>query len=330
MRHKNLFAIWMVVIGLQLACTQKPATYIYNEGFIYGTVYHMTYQSPGNVDLQEEITNELNRLDLSFSTFKPSSIISRINTNQAVVLDTLFINVFNRSQEVWKQTNGAFDPTVMPLVNAWGFGFKHRENVTNEMIDSLLGFVGMEMIWLNDSVALKSDTRVMLDFSAIAKGYAVDVIGLLLAKHGCENYMVEIGGEMLTQGVNPKGKPWRVGINEPNEDEPAAPENFQAILQISGKAIATSGNYRNFYEKDGKKICPYNKPVNRLSCATFAAKRHGCCQRLHDCRCFCNRFYGIGERQCNKFGKQFERDGGIFDLCRRRWSSKNHFDKRFF
>jgi FAD:protein FMN transferase len=261
MFHGSKVTYLSILFILLASCTQKPQQYVYNEGFIYGTIYHTTYSTTGNIDLQQEITNELNRLDLSFSTFKPNSIISQINTNELLTPDSLFVNVFNRSKEIWKETNGAFDPTVMPLVNAWGFGFKHRENVTSEMIDSLMEFVGLEKIWMQDTTIVKSDSRIMLDFSAIAKGYTVDLIGHLLEEHGCDNYMVEIGGEMITKGVNPKGKPWRVGINQPNEDEPIATENFQAILEVSGKAIATSGNYRNFYEKDGKKYAHTINPA---------------------------------------------------------------------
>ncbi len=235
------------------ACTIKTPNYIFNEGFVYGTIYHITYESPDGRDLHDEIKNKLKQLDHSFSTFNKESVISKINRNESDQTDTLFSNVFKRSVEIWKSSDGAFDPTVAPLVNAWGFGFKNAENISEKLIDSLLTFVGLDKVHLSNDKIVKSDPRVMLDFSAIAKGYTVDIIAEWLLNRGCKNLMVEIGGEVRTSGVNNKGKVWRIGINEPNENEPLSPDDLQAIIQLPKKSVATSGNYRNFYEKNGKK-----------------------------------------------------------------------------
>jgi len=246
----KLFILSLFILS---ACTIKTPKYIFNEGYVYGTIYHLTYESPEGKDWHNEIKDEFKRLDHSFSTFNKESVISKINRNESAQTDTLFNNVFNRSVEIWQSSGGAFDPTVAPLVNAWGFGFKNAENISNKLIDSLLTFVGMNKVRLSNDQIEKSDDRVMLDFSAIAKGYTVDIIAEWLIHKGCKNVMVEIGGEVRASGVNPKGNVWRIGINEPNENEPITPNDFQAIILLPEKSVATSGNYRNFYEKDGKK-----------------------------------------------------------------------------
>jgi FAD:protein FMN transferase len=233
-------------------CT-KPANYIYNEGQVYGTVYHVVYESPGGKDLKPEIEKEFNRLTLIFSTFNPESQISKINQNQPVKLDPLFMNCFQKAMEVSEKSGGAFDITVMPLVNAWGFGFKHKEQITGSLIDSLLQLVGYKKVKLENGRIVKENPGIMLDMSAIAKGYTCDIIGELLAGRGCKNYMVEIGGEVVAKGVNAKGNIWSIGISKPDETAYYAKEEIQAIVKLPEHALATSGNYRNFYIENGKK-----------------------------------------------------------------------------
>ena len=245
------FALFIAVTSCHHS---KPASkYISNEGYIFGTVYHITYESPEGKDFQQDVDNELHALDMSLSTFKKESILSKVNNNEPVKVDGFFTTVFKKSMEVSQKTDGAFDVTVAPLVNAWGFGFKAKQSVTPHLIDSLRSFVGYRKMRLVDSTIVKDDQRTMLDFSAIAKGYAVDVVGNLLHRMGCQNYMVEIGGEVVARGVNHEGVLWRIGINEPNDDEPLVPKHLQAIISLDNKAVATSGNYRNFYIENGKK-----------------------------------------------------------------------------
>lgn len=235
-------------------CKSKPApAYLFNEGFIYGTVYSIRYESPNGKDLHDDIKNELTLLDHSFSTFNKESVISKINRNETVELDDHFIAVFKKFIEISEISEGAFDATVAPLVNAWGFGFDKKETITPELIDSIKNFVGYSKVRLNGNYIEKDDPRVMLDFSAIAKGYTVDVIASLLEIKGCKNYMVEIGGEVVAKGVNNRGVTWRIGINEPNDNETIVPQKLQAIIALNNKAVATSGNYRNFYIENGKK-----------------------------------------------------------------------------
>lgn len=219
-------------------------------GKIFGTIYQITYQSDRN--LQQEIEAEMQRFDNSLSPFNPNSIISRINRNEEVVTDSLFRKVFKRSTEISEQTNGAFDATIAGLANAWGFGFKKGEWPDSLMIDSLLKLTNYRNVTLENGKVVKRTPEIMLSYSAIAKGYAVDVIAQYLMNQGVSNYMVNIGGEIVTRGVNSRSEAWHIGINKPSDD-PEEAQQIQMIFRVSNAGLATSGNYRNFYYKDGKK-----------------------------------------------------------------------------
>jgi thiamine biosynthesis lipoprotein len=155
--------------------------------------------------------------------------------------------------EVSKNSDGYFDITTSPLINAWGFGFKNMDSITPEKIDSLREFVGYDKITIENGKIVKSDSRVELNTSAIAKGYACDVIAKLLESFGIHNYMVYIGGEINAKGVNDSGVCWRIGVDKPREDLLFTQHELQTILSLCDKSLATSGNYRNFYIKEGKK-----------------------------------------------------------------------------
>ena len=204
-------------------------------------------------NFQTEIDHLLAEFDTSLSTYNPLSLISKINNNKTTITDYYFREVYNKAEEVYKSSNGAFDITVAPLVNAWGFGFKNKEEITYAKIDSILEFVGFNKVCLKDSFIIKSDPRLMLDVNAIAQGYSVDIVAQFLEIKGVENYLVEIGGELRTKGVNKKGHNWRVGIDKPIDNNNIPGENLQAIVSLSNKSLATSGNYRKFYVRDGVK-----------------------------------------------------------------------------
>lgn len=228
------------------------ATYRNEKGLIFGTMFSITYEH--DKSLRTEIDKELERFDASLSMFNDSSIISRINRNEDITADSLFTKVFRQAMRISEATNGSLDITVAPLVNAWGFGFTENISPTSDKIDSLLQIVGWQKVQLtNEGKVIKEDPRIMLDCSAIAKGYAVDVIATLLKSKGVQNYMVDIGGEVNVAGVNPSGGMWRIGINKPEDDPLSRNQSLQSILEVSGVGIATSGNYRNFYYKDGMK-----------------------------------------------------------------------------
>lgn len=168
-------------------------------------------------------------------------------------LNEMFLQVFTLAQKVSQDTDGAFDITVAPLVNAWGFGFKTGDQPSVASIDSLMSTVGYNKISLKGRQVFKENKNTMLDCSAIAKGYGSDVVAAFLKKRGIENFMVEIGGEVVTQGISEKRVPWRIGVTKPTEDSLSIGDELQTVLNVTNKAMATSGNYRNFYYKDGKK-----------------------------------------------------------------------------
>lgn len=232
---------------------EEQQTYQTAKGIVFGTIYKVTYKY--DRPLTEEITAELKRFDYSLSTFNKKSILSKINTNQSNVLDSLCSKVFRRSIQIAKQTDGAFDITVAPLVNAWGFGFKKQYDLSQQKIDSLKQYIGSDKIHvIGDSVLIKDNPNIMLDCSAVAKGYACDVIGDVLLNHGVKDFMVDIGGELTLKGHGPSTKNWRIGINKPVDDSLSVNnEDLSMIIAITDVGVATSGNYRNFYYKGGKK-----------------------------------------------------------------------------
>lgn len=243
--------ILVVLVVAGIAVGRKNADYQHDSGLVFGTSYNITYQSYDN--LKPEIEKTLAEVDASLSPFNEKSVITHVNNNEAVTLDDHFITVFRLSSEIYKDTEGAFDITVAPLVNAWGFGFKNGITPDRHAIDSLMQFVGFDKVKLQDGKIIKTDDRLMLDCSAIAKGYGVDVVARLLKSKGIDNYMVEIGGEIVASGENPKGAPWRIGVSKPDDDSVSVSNEIQGIINISNRAMATSGNYRNFYYKGGKK-----------------------------------------------------------------------------
>lgn len=223
-----------------------------SEGMIFGTVYHAKYQHETN--LNNEILRELNAVDASLSMFNPQSTISQINSNQTDQADSLLQIVYTLSRSISEATDGAFDVTVAPLVNAWGFGFKQNMLPDSTQVDSLRQFVGWQKIRLDGNHFHKDDERMVMDYSAVAKGFGVDQVASMFRSHNIKNFMIEIGGEVVAQGTNPKGQPWHIGINKPDDDSTCVNHDVQDIVTLAGNAIATSGNYRNFYVKDGKKI----------------------------------------------------------------------------
>ena len=267
MRRKLFWQIPLLLflIGgtVYIARQEHSKAYQHNSGKIFGTFYHITYQSDRN--LQKEIEKELMKVDRALSMFNDSSVISRINRNVQDIPSTeegkMFVEVFQLGMKISEQTKGAFDMTVAPLVNAWGFGFKKGEEATQETVDSIRQFVGFEKVQLmkgRQYSVKKADPRTMLDCSAIAKGFGCDVVARLLQRKDVSNYMIEIGGEVVAKGRNDAGNLWRIGITKPTEDASNTSNELQGVLQLptTGQhlsALATSGNYRNFYYKDGQR-----------------------------------------------------------------------------
>lgn len=266
----------LLIVGTVLIIHQQQSMpYHQNSGMIFGTTYHITYQCDS--DLHQGIEAELQKVDNSLSPFNEKSVITAVNNNAEVKLDAMFLEVFQKAMAISDDTDGAFDITVAPLVNTWGFGFKNGTEPTPEAIDSIRQFIGFRKLSSHpaagnrNSVAIsKADPRTMLDCSAIAKGYGTDVAARLLRRNDVENFMVEIGGEVVVSGKNKSGEAWHIGVTKPTEDPESQNGELQAVLTMPVKttasaakgatrsaklksALATSGNYRNFYYKGGRR-----------------------------------------------------------------------------
>lgn len=255
------FLILLVIGTIYAIRTSHPAVpFQKEEGTVFGTFYHITYQCDSS--LKQDIENELKKVDASLSPFNKTSVITRVNNNEDVTPDSLFTHVFTLAQTISAETGGAFDITVAPLVNAWGFGFKQGQELTQTQIDSVLQFVGIDKVTLTDGRIVKQDPRVILDCNAIAKGFGCDVVACLFDCKGIRNYMIEIGGEVVVKGCNPQQKAWKVGINKPIEDSLDISNDIQDILHLKDCGLATSGNYRNYYYKNGKRYAHTIHPKN--------------------------------------------------------------------
>ena len=246
----RIFFILFVFVALS-ACNSDPAKYITNSGMIYGTYYSIKYEHPDGKDIQAEIDAELKRQSNIFSHYEKESTISNVNNNIATKLEPEFVKCFQRSMEISKITHGAFDITAGPLISAWGFGPEDRQKMTDEMVQVLKDLIGYQKIRIENGEVIKDIPEMTINMSAIAKGYTCDLIGAFLAKKGCQNYMVDIGGEIVAKGVNGKGKKWSIAIRLPYENP--FKEEWSDVLNLDNRAMATSGNYLNFYEADGKK-----------------------------------------------------------------------------
>jgi FAD:protein FMN transferase len=250
----SVFLTVTLIFAWSCKLNNQPGYYFTLTGPTEGTSYHITYQSDDSINLQNEIDSLLRQFDLSLSTYEPASIISRINRDEPdVSLNDYFIRCFNASKEIFTASGGAFDITVAPVVNAWGFGFTEKADPDSAMIDSLLQYVGMDHIRIENDRIIKDFPRVMLDVNAIAQGYAVDVVSEYFDSIGLINYLVEIGGEVGVKGINPHGEYWRVGIDKPIDGLQLSGLQMEAVISLKNRSLATSGNYRRFYIKDGVK-----------------------------------------------------------------------------
>lgn len=252
MRREHLFPILFLAI---LACRNAPPDYIRLEGKAQGTTFHITYYDTLSRDFSAPVDSLFRLIDRSMSLWDSASTISRLNRNEeGVQADEHFTAVFRRSQEVSATTEGAFDITVGPLVKAWGFSIKKGlPPPDSAQVDSLRQLTGFQKVRLENGKLVKADPRMEIDMNAIAQGYTVDVVAHFLEQKGVQHYMVEIGGEVRTAGRNDKGEAWQIGIDKPLEQETEG-RPLQTVVSLSGKALATSGSYRKFVVRNGKKF----------------------------------------------------------------------------
>jgi len=255
---KNLFALSFILIGL-MSCrniiTPEPVKL---QGEAQGTYYAITYYDSEERNFAQEIDSLLTYFDQVASVYEPNSIISKVNKNQPYELNDIFLEIYKEGMEVSRKTGGKFDMTVMPLVNAWGFGFETRQKLDSAQVDSLLKFVGYEKIRLKNEELIKDVPGIRLDFNSIAQGYSVDWLADFLESKGIENYLVDVGGEVFASGKKPGGDFWKVGIEKPARNKSDARE-IKDVVALKDKALATSGSYRKYYEENGVR---YSHTIN--------------------------------------------------------------------
>lgn len=270
--------ILLTAILLQvIACSKPEQKTTIIDGFALGTTYHLVICGDTVNGFQQKIDQTLEAINLSMSLYCDSSRLCQINRNQTDSLDEMLIYCIETALDVSRRSNGMYDITVKPLSDAWGFATKQRTQDPN--VDSLLQFVGYEKITIEGNRIIKQKPEVQLDLNSIAKGSAVDIIAQLIENQGYNNYLVEIGGEIYANGVNAQGSLWRIGIDKPIEGNMLPGNYLQSVLSFSNMAMATSGNYRRYYEDDnGRKIAHTINPktgysqINELLSATVIAE----------------------------------------------------------
>lgn len=265
-----MYKVILLLFSLVVITSCSNERLIDIKGQAQGTYYSVKYVADKEIIGKSDFDALFAAIDSSLSTYKDYSTISRFNQLDSILTnDTWFIEMMNQSARIYQESNAAFDPTVMPLVRAWGFGPEGKERVAKLSIDSLLLFVGWEKLIIkkiNGGMSIrKQSSGMQLDFNAIAQGYASDIIAERLNELGIKNYLIDSGGELRAKGVNQKGKIWKIGIDRPEEN--ASGRELIAVFKLDNKSVATSGNYRKFYIKDGVKyshtISPIDgKPVN--------------------------------------------------------------------
>lgn len=234
--------------------------YVIIDGFAQGGTYHIVYKKPADsVNIPDSLILYFNNINKSVSGYDSLSIITKINNEEDVVLDSIFIDIFNDSRKVYNKSSGAFDISAGPFFNLWGFGFKNKEQISQKKIDSIMQFVGMDKLSIQEGKLKKADPRMQINFNAIAQGYTCDYIAKKFEAMGITDYLLEIGGEIYCKGLNSKGKEWNVAIDKPIDGNFIPGNNVQAILLLSNQGLVTSGNYRKFYIEDGVK---YSHTIN--------------------------------------------------------------------
>ena len=252
MKRQTIFIFVIVLLFASCSFPGRGPQMINIRGVVFGTYYSIIYYDDEGRVFEEAIDSVFREFNASLSFYDRQSLLSKINRNEEKLVDDYFRVVFKRAQEISAETDGAFDATVFPLVNAWGFGFSARSEMTGEKVDSMLQFVGYNKVHFEDGRIVKEDERVQLDFNAIAKGYAADVVGFYLESKGINTYMVEIGGDLIARGVKPDGSKWRIGLEVPADDMHAE-QQWQYFVEIVDAGLATSGDYRRYHEVDGQR-----------------------------------------------------------------------------
>lgn len=244
--------VWRVAVAASLVCGALCACggredYRHAEGMVWNTVYNMTYKA--DTEYTDSILAVLAQVEQSVSVFTPGSVVCRVNSGQTTQIDSVFASVYRTSQRVWRESGGYFDPTLSPLIGAWGFEGKVAAGGDPDagVIDSIMQFVGMDRTSLADGMIVKADPRTRFNFSAIAKGYGCDAVGRMLRRNGCTDYLVEIGGEIAVGGKAPSGDKWHIQVDKPvMSADSSVLHEAQTVLALTDCGVASSGNYRNY------------------------------------------------------------------------------------
>ena len=242
-----------MIIGLAVlaSCGKQPEKVVL-QGLAQGSYYAVTYYDEQNRNFQREIDSIFHAVDMSVNLWVDSSIISKVNRNEEVALDSIFIDNFNIAQEAARLSDGYFDPTISPIVAAWGFSYKSGDSLTPQLIDSLRQLVDYRNIRIENGKVVKENPAMTLDFNAIAQGYTSDLIARFLESRGVKNFLVDTGGEIMARGEKPDGKPWIVGIEKPAENMDSE-RIVQTRIALRDKGLVTSGSTRKYVERNGKR-----------------------------------------------------------------------------
>ena len=252
-RYENMKRIIVFALSLSFlaACGKQPQKTIL-QGEAQGSYYAITYYDEQNRNFQKDIDSIFHAVDLSVNLWVDSSVISKVNRNEEVVPDQIFIDNFNIAQKAAKLSDGYFDPTISPIVAAWGFSYKHGDSITPQLIDSLKQLVDYRKVRIEDGKVIKENPSIQLDFNAIAQGYTSDMIASFLESRGIKDFLVDTGGEIMARGGKPNGQPWIVGIEKP-ADNWDSEQVVQTRIALRDKGLVTSGSTRKYVERNGKR-----------------------------------------------------------------------------
>ena len=276
----------LVVISIMLlaSCGQQPKKMVL-QGLAQGSYYAVTYYDEQERNFQHEIDSIFHAVDMSVNLWVDSSVISKVNRNEEVVLDDIFIDNFNIAQEAAKLSDGYFDPTISPIVAAWGLSYKHGDSITPQLIDSLKQLVDYRKVRIENGQVIKENPAIQLDFNAIAQGYTSDMIASFLESRDIKNYLVDTGGEIMARGGKPNGQPWIVGIEKP-ADNWDSEQVVQTRIALCDKGLVTSGSTRKYVERNGKRYSHCIDPKtgypveHQLLSATVLAENSVCADAL--------------------------------------------------
>ena len=252
---KRIISIWVTLSFLFAmmfsSCGKRPEKIVL-QGLVQGSYYAITYFDDQGRNFQKEVDSIFQAVDQSVNLWVDSSVICKVNRNEEVELDDIFVDNFNIAQKAAQLSGGYFDPTISPLVAAWGFSAKTGDSITSQLVDSLKQLVDYRKVRIEDGRLIKEDPAMKLDFNAIAQGNTSDLVGAMLDSKGIKSYLVDVGGEIFARGTKPDGKPWVVGIEKPAPNWDSE-QVIQERVELQDKGIVTSGSYRKYVERDGKR-----------------------------------------------------------------------------